>query len=576
MLLDLTQQDSSTPSFSILVDGTDISEDLSLISLEICRALDRIPYAQLVLRDGDAATQTFELSEGPLLPPGAPIELLLGYNQADETVFKGTITRQRLDAPLGGSTRLLIEAKHDAFKMAHARKSRVWQEVTDADALAEIADAHGLGFDGLTPVTRPSLVQHQATDWDFMVMRAQMVGQAVLAADDGLQLVVPGPAAPEATVAYGADVFALEMELDAERQPASVQSGAWTAADAAVTTAESEGPPFVGPGNTDYGALGEIGGDDPHERTSGARDQAELDDWAGATGVRRRLSAVRGVLEVQGKATYQPGMTIQLEGMGARFNGPAYVAGVRHQFSRGDFRTFLQVGIEPEFHRERVDVEAPAAAGLLPGIRGLQIGTVDALEGDPAGEERVAVLLATDTETAETVWARPLSIGGGAERGLVLLPEIGDEVLLGFLDGDPRDPMLLGGLHSSASASPYPGADDNHVKGLASRAGMKISFDDDTVALTLETPGGHKLVLDDDAGSVLIEDSNGNTVELSSDGVSVSAQGDLTLGATGDINLEGTNISIAANAEVKAEGSAGAKLLSSGQTTIEGSLVTIN
>lgn len=568
--------DPSLTTITVLVDGTDVTETLAIQSLETGRMLDRIPYAQVIFQDGDPATQTFEVSEGPLFPPGAELEILAGYHLDNTTIFKGVVTRQRIEAPLHGASRLHVEARHPAFRMGHARKSRVWQDITDADAIGEIAQAHGISFDGTTPTVRASLVQHQASDWDFAVVRAQMVGQALLASDGALGLITPEPQSAELTLAYGVDLYSIEMELDAERQPTEVDTGAWGAADQAVATSSSAGPPFVGPGNTDYAALGDVARHTPFERLSGARDQAELDEWAGAEALRRRISALRGLIEVQGQAIYQPGMTIALEGLGARFNGPAFVAGVRHQISRGDWRSFLQVGIDPSFHHQRVAVEAPAAHGLLPGIRGLHIGTVDALEGDPAGEERVAVRLVSETETSEVVWARPLAIGGGAERGLVLLPEVGDEVLLGFLDGDPRDPILLGGVHSSAAASPYPGADDNHIKGLASRAGMKITFDDDTVALTLETPGGNKVVLDDDAGAITAEDSNGNTIVLNSDGIALDSAADIKLKATGDVSLEGINVSLKADAEVTAEGSAGAKMKSSGQTTVEGSVVMIN
>ena len=574
MILDLL--DTSLPSFAILVDGVDIAEQATLVSLETSRALDRLPYAHLVLQDGDPAEETFALSEGPLFPPGAEVEVLLGYNRTNESVFKGIITRQRVEAPRVGSSRLHVEVRHPAFKMSHARKSRIWQEVTDGDALADLAESHGVRFDGTTTTIRASLVQHQATDWDFAVMRAQMIGQCLLATDDGLTLVTPGPQAGGPQVRFGQDIYSIEIELDAERQPSEVETGAWDSANQGIATVTSEGPTFVGPGNTDYATLGDIGGDTSRRRASGARDQAELDDWAGAEVTRRRISVMRGLVEVQGKASFQPGDSIDLQGLGARFNGQAFVSAVRHQLARGDWRTYLQLGIDPSFHHERVSVDAPAASGLLPGIRGLQVGTVDALEGDPAGEARVAVKLVTETETDEVIWARPLSIGGGADRGFVMLPEVGDEVFLGFLDGDPRDPILLGGAHSSAAANPYPGADANHVKGVSSREGMKIIFDDEAVKLTLETPSGHKVVLDDEESSITLKDSNGNTVVMSSDGIVLESGSDISMTATGDIKLKGTNFSVSATAEVKAEGSAGAKLTSSGQTTIEGSLVMIN
>ncbi|MCG6901988.1 MAG: type VI secretion system tip protein VgrG [Rhodobacter sp.] len=564
-------------TFTIKLNGQPMNGTFGVLALEVSQSVGRIPYAHIVLQDGDTATQTFPISEADDFVPGAEITLDLGYDRDETLVFKGIVTRHRIEAPQGGASRLHIEAKHACFRMAHARKSRVWVETTDADALGDLAAVQGLSFDGSSTATRPQLVQHQASDWDFAVTRAENIGQVLLADDSGLRMFTPDPAAPPVKpLEYGINLFAFNLELDAEQQPASIETGAWTAGDAAITLAEAEGDAVPGPGNLSGGDLGDVSTLKPRPRHPGARDQAELDDWARAAVLRRRLAAVSGSVEIQGTGEIIPGQTVELKGMGARFNGTAFVSGLRHSVTRGDWRTILQIGIDPRLHHEVHDISAPPAAGLMPAITGLQIGTIDALQGDPAGEERVSVLIATETESAEPVWARPMSIGGGADRGLVMLPEIGDEVLLGFLDGDPRDPIMLGGLHSSAAASPFPGADENHQKGIASRKGMKITFDDDPVTMVLETPNGNKITLSDADGGIIAEDENGNLIKTGSGGIEMSSPKDIKISATGDVKIEGVNIKIAAQAEVAAEGSAGAKLESSGQTSVKGSVVMIN
>ncbi|QIE56035.1 type VI secretion system tip protein VgrG [Pikeienuella piscinae] len=568
---------SSLSTFTVKVGGAALAETVGVISIEIGREIGRVPYAHLVIQDGDPAAQTFAISEAPDIAPGVEIEILLGYDREESLVFSGVVTRHRIEAPLHASSRLHVEAKHRCFRMAHARKSRIWTEVTDADALSDLAALQGLAFDGESAAVRPQLVQHQATDWDFAVMRAEMVGQALLATNDGLKMFTPDPGAPPSmALEYGRTLFALDLEIDAEAQPESVEAGAWIPADQAVATAEAGGEDVPGPGAADGAALATVSNQKPRPRHAGGRDQAEIDDWARAETLRRRIAAIRGAAEIQGEARLEPGATVELKGFGARFNGRAFVSGLRHQLANGDWRTSVQIGLDPRFHRERFDIDAPAAAGLAPAITGLQIGIVDALEGDPAGEERVAVRIATETETAEPIWARPLSIGGGASRGFVMLPEIGDECLLGFLDGDPRDPILLGGVHSAAAASPYPGADDNNLKGAASRAGVKITFDDDSAALVAETPNGNRVTLSDADGGITLEDEAGNSITTGADGVSVESPKDIKLSATGDVTIEGLNVTLKAQVEAAVQGSAGAKVDSSGQTVVKGSIVMIN
>jgi Rhs element Vgr protein len=572
-----TARSAALTTFTIKVNGTVIPDTYGVLSIEIGHEVGYIPYAHIVLQDGDTAARTFAVSESDTFVPGGQIEIDLGYDRDEKTVFKGVVTRQRIDAPSHGSSRLHVEAMHPCFRMAHARKSRAWADTTDADAISDLAAAHGIGFDGSSDAPRPQLYQHQASDWDFAVLRTERIGQLLTAELGGLRMFKPDPAAtPDVTLEYGINLFSFNLELDASRQPESVEVGAWTPADREVTTGEASPDDVAGPGNLLGGHLASVATLKLRPRHPGLRDQAELDEWAASEMLRRRLAAITGSVEAQGSAEFLPGQTVELKGMGARFNGRAFVSGLRHTIIRGDWHTLLQIGLNPLFHNERHEVSAPPAAGFAPGISGLQIGTVSQLEGDPAGEDRVAVLLATETETVEPIWARTLSIGGGDQRGLVMLPEVGDECLVGFLDDDPRDPVLIGGLHSSAAPSPLPGADDNHRKGITSRGGMQILFDDEGISLTLKTPNGNTAILSDDEGAVTLEDENGNKITANSGGITLEASKDLILKAAGDIKIEGVNVKIDAQAQAEMSGSGGAKLESAGQSVVKGSIVMIN
>jgi Rhs element Vgr protein len=558
-------------------DGTEVPGTFALLSVEMAQVCGSIPYAHLIYQDGDPAAQTFATAADALFAPGAALEIDLGYDRTETTVFRGVLTRLRVEAPQHGSSRLHLEVKHPAVRMHHARVSRTWTDVTDADAIADLAAAHGIAFDGTSRGVRPQLVQHQASDWDFAALRSERIGQLLLGTTGGLTMFAPDLAAePVADLAYGRTLFSLDIEMNAEAQAAEIAVGAWSAADAAIETAGAGAADFPGPGSPDGASLSEAAGIRPKPRHPGARDQAELDDWAKAEMLRRRLSAITGSLQIQGTAEIAAGAMIRLAGLGPRFDGAAFVSGLRHMLVRGDWRTFLQVGLDPAFHDARHALDAPGAAGLVPSIRGLQIGIVDAVHGDPAGEGRVAVRLATETETSQRIWARPLSIGGGADRGVVLLPDVGSECLLGFLDGDPRDPVLLGGLHSSAAASPLPGQDGNDLKGLVSRAGSRIVFDDAGPALVLETTSGHRVALSDADGLVRIEDATGNSVTLSSQGIALDSPADITLTAKGSVKIDGLKIAAAAQTSAELKGGASATLQSSGQTVVRGATVDIN
>jgi Rhs element Vgr protein len=312
-------------------------------------------------------------------------------------------------------------------------------------------------------------------------------------------------------------------------------------------------------------------------RHGGQRTDTELQAWADAQLVKRRLAKVRGRALVQGTSGIGPGDVVQLSGVGDRFNGTALVAGVRHEINTRNWETNVEFGLSPEWLMDAFDdVAANPAGGLLPPVDGLQLGLVTALEGDPDGEYRVQVRIPMIDAAEEGVWARIALLDAGDERGTYFRPEIGDEVILGFLGGDPRNPVILGSLHSSALPSPVEPADDNHEKGVVTRSGMRFVFNDETAVATLETPNGNTVVLSDDEGSITLTDEHGSTVVLDADGVTIDSAADVTLTASGDVTIEGTNVSLSATADVTAEASANATLSGSAQTEVSGSIVKIN
>ena len=124
------------------------------------------------------------------------------------------------------------------------------------------------------------------------------------------------------------------------------------------------------------------------------------------------------------------------------------------------------------------------------------------------------------------LWARVVCPFAGDDRGAFFMPDLGDEVLVVFVQGDPRYPLVLGGLWSGANAAPASiGGSGNVVKRVRSKNGIQITLEDrkGQETLTLETPGGQTVTLRDGPGAVTIEDANGNSVKLETGGITVQA-----------------------------------------------------
>ena len=180
-------------------------------------------------------------------------------------------------------------------------------------------------------------------------------------------------------------------------------------------------------------------------------------------------------------------------------------------------------------------------------------------------------------DTKDGIWARVASLDAGKDRGSFFRPEIQDEVIVGFLNDDPRYPVILGMLNSSAKPAPIQAKDTNHDKGFITRSKMKLTFNDEKKVVLIETPKGKKIEINDDSDSITFSDQHQNKISMTSDGISIESGKNISLKTSaGDITMEAINIEAKANAKFSAQANAQAQLQSSGQTVVKGSIVNIN
>jgi uncharacterized protein involved in type VI secretion and phage assembly len=168
-------------------------------------------------------------------------------------------------------------------------------------------------------------------------------------------------------------------------------------------------------------------------------------------------------------------------------------------------------------------------------------------EEDPAGEGRFKVFVPAIDATEEAVWARLATLDAGPERGVLFRPEPGDEVIVGFVNQDPRHPVILGSLFGSMNATPpalQAPSEDNFHKGIVTRSGLVLGFDDDKSVVYVETPGGNKVRVDDDEQKIELEDQHGNMITMSSDGIAIKSAGDFKIEASGSVEIEGSSIDL--------------------------------
>lgn len=592
-----TETNSDIVTLSIKSNGNVIESSIGIISVNVFYQVNHIAYAELEIRDGDIADQTFEVSSGNTFKPGSTITIDAGYGTEDETIFEGVVTNHAIRISENNQTTLNVTCKDQAVAMTIARKSQCYLKQKDSDIINSlISNYSSITADSVdsTSVEHDELVQFNCSDWDFMLTRAEANGLVVANQQNKLSVEAPSVSDPAAlVVTYGTDLINFCAEVDARYQFSSVTSTAWDPSTQAMLSQQSAATEISNQGNLSASELANVLGISEYRmQTSASYTQDSLTNWAKGQRAKSMLAKVRGTVTFQGNAKAQINSLIELAGVGDRFNGSHYIGAVHHRIEQGQWLTTVDLGLVPVWSAEHRDLGAPPASGWLPPVDGLQIGVVTQLNEDPETQYRIKVKVPALGDTNNEVWARLSSYYATNESGNFFIPEIDDEVVLGYLNQDPGQPIILGSLYSSKKAMPYELTQENYTKAIVTKNKLKIEFDDDKKVITITTPGENSITISDDEKSITLADQNSNTVTLDDSGItldspkditisaggniSLKSTGDTSIEATGDTNIKGMNVSADATTSLTAKGSASAELSASGNTTIKGAIVNIN
>ncbi len=569
----------SIANYVVVCEGETLPRSYHLISLRVQHQLNRVPFAQLVLLDGEASQETFALSSEDYFAPGRKIEILLGYGEEQDSLFAGLVTRHRIKVR-GSSSVLMVECRGRASLMTLSAGSRHFLDRRDSEIIEELIQLHGLEAEvEPTEWVHGQMVQHHASDWDFLVCRAEANGYLVHARGDKIQVGPPNlDQEPVLRVQYGATVHELDAQIDARWQMPELEGRSWDSSIQEIQTARAEDPPLPEGGNLSPQDLAQSLGTPAYTlRYGGELASPELQQWVNAKMLKHRLAKIRGMVRIDGTAAIQPGQCFELHGVGDRFEGKLFVSALSHELDQGQWQTSLEFGLSPQWFAEEFDLRQPAAGGVIPPASGLHLGQVRALESDPLGHHRIQVSLPLFHSDSEGIWARLGRMDAGKERGWAWVPEIGDEVVVGFLHEDPRQAVILGSLHSAHNPPPWEAKDENNLKGLRSREGLEVILDEEKKEMVVQTPAGNRIRLSDDEGGIFLEDQHGNKLILDADGIRMESQKDLMTRSANKTQLDsGTDLRIKGGTEVLINGSVTAEFSSGGSTTIKGSVVQIN
>ncbi len=552
-------KEADSVTFSILTgdEKEELSDSYEIHSLTIENEINYIPTAKIVFSYRQEARSSIE-SDGPeLFVPDSKIEIQLGYDQNEITLFNGIITRYKLKI-CSESSFLTVECVHIMIQSTVKRKNRSFYGLKESDVFDEIlnqyADVPYKTQD--LPINQNEFVQFDIPDWDFITDRAQINGLISWFTNDGILNIGSLNIRNESlgTLVISQNI----LDFDAEVTPFHHRS---QADDLHPKSSLKSLEPA------------EIRSFDEFPLKAGEHGKRNLQSPADRKDLFDELAKVTGLVKING-AIVEPNTILKLEGAGALFNGKVFVSGVRHQIAEEVWTTTIRLGL-PAVCSKMNRICNSSVSTLRAAINGLQIGVVTQLEENPDKGNRIRVRLPAPDNDEKGIWARVAALSAGSGRTPFPLPKIDDEVILGFINNDPNNAVVLGMYHNPKE-SPLIIVNNHHKKGFSTDDQIKLIFNDDEKSVQLKTPDGKKIGIFGRKDQILMEDDKGNRISLDSHGINLETQGNIRLKAAGKINVKGMSINQKADVQMKIEGAAGAEFSSSGSTVVKGSIVQIN
>ncbi|GHG25261.1 VgrG-related protein [Streptomyces filamentosus] len=529
---------------------------------------------------------------------GAEIALLArsGGGTEPRPLLDGVVTALELELDESG-TYTVVRGLDETYKLLRGARVAGYQNMTLSDIVAQVARRAGLK-PGTVDVAGPVLdhvAQANVSDWEFVRGLAEEAGAQAYVRDGALHVVKPAEAggAPDASARADRDPLVLERGANLLRCRASV-SAAEQVSEVEVRGWDVRGKrALVGRAPAGASATLALGvtaaqvtapfGEARHVVTDGGYGTQERVDRA-AKALAERIAGSFAELEavIRGNPEVRAGTAVALNAVGAPFEGRYTVTSSRHVFDalRG-YETWLTVSGQQERSLYGLTGGGPAA-DRRPG--GLVNATVTDTQ-DPEGSGRVKVAFPWLSDEYASDWARTAQ-AAGTGGGEPYIPEVGDEVVVGFELGRLDRPYVLGGLYNGqdrpsggGAVDPTSGAVDRRA--FASKGGHRLELLDaagGAQGVRLRTGDG-KLTIDlDQAGTAVTVGSDGAVRITAKEKVSITASGGVSVDAErGALELSGDSVSVTARQGVRVDGGQGEVRLATGGTVdVRGATVTVD
>jgi phage baseplate assembly protein gpV len=517
----------------------------SLMELRVELALNVAGRATLRFADpGYALLQSGTVSLGATLGVSDP---------AGTKLFTGTVTAIGSEQREGEQPELVVVAHDKSYKLGLSSRVKTWNKVSVSTVVGGLASANGLSSTVGSSATATTLEYLLQVDTDL-----GLLGE--LARRAGADWWVEGT-----TVYFGKPSEMTESRVTVPLTlgdglysfsarvvpaPNQVNVSGWDTVNQQTVTGEAGSASNGVLATSTLAGMSNAAGNFVTAAV-GARTATEATTLSQALFDLRAAAAVEASGTAAGNAKMAPGGTVTVSGAGP-LSGAYPLTAVEHVYRprRGFVTRFRSGDRRPEGLIGAGRGDGGRLTGSIIGHHGVTAGVVTNIN-DPTSYGRVKVRFPGMSSTQESAWARVVAMGGGTTRGNVFIPEVDDEVLVAFEDGDTRTPVVIGGLYGSKATMPATTLTGGKVqkRALVSRLGHSVFFLDGTA--TDEKAIGFQLAdkqnaihLGADKTTVTVKQGNQLSVTVGSTTITV-AQG------TGAISIKAPTVKIQATQQIQ-------------------------
>lgn len=582
----MPEERQNVSPISIKVEGAPISADMvgDLLEVSVDHTLHMPSMFTIRLHNHD-----MKWMEDSTLREGKKVEISYGENPLKKLLL-GKIAA--LEPDLNQESPALVVRGYDlSHALYRGRKRRAFNNVKDSDLAKQLAREASLNPSDVdeTPDVHEYVYQNNQSNADFLLERARRVGYEMWVEDDKLHFHAPRVAGSPVQVAWGSTLRSFRPRLSTSEQVNEVEVRGWnpkTKEQVVGRATRGQGAPQIGESQPGAEVAQQAWGEAKYAVVNQfVRSASEAEKIAQSLLDKIAASFVEADGACDGNADILAGKQVEVAGVGPRFNGKYYVTQATHQWTKDQgLKTHFNIsgGRSNSFAGVLEDMldrtEHPSA------LMNLSVGLVTD-NNDPQGMGRVRVRLPFLMAEETSDWARIAAPMAGSKRGFMYIPEVDDEVLVGFEHGDVHRPYVLGCLWNGKDEPPVTPSEAVGGDGLVNKRVIK-------------SRSGHTIVLDDTSGaeSITIVDKTGNNkivLNSSDNSMEIKVDGDLKIESKGKITLKamqgldmnsqtdfkiaGTSgVDMSSQAQVKISGTAGAELSSPAQTKISGSMVDVS